>query len=95
MPTAALPDEILTPGDKQVKALICLGGNPMLAWPDQLKTFEAMKALDLLVCLDPRMSKTAELADYVIAPKLHYVGPWQHRRARTLWRLWCRLGVRE
>jgi anaerobic selenocysteine-containing dehydrogenase len=72
MPTAALPDEILTPGDKQVKALICLGGNPMLAWPDQLKTFEAMKSLDLLVCLDPRMSKTAELADYVIAPKLHY-----------------------
>jgi len=72
MPTSALPDEILTPGDKQVKALIVLGGNPMLAWPDQLKTFEAMKELDLLVCLDPRMSKTAELADYVIAPKLHY-----------------------
>ena len=72
MPTSALPDEILTPGDKQVKALICLGGNPMLAWPDQLKTFEAMKALDLLVCVDPRMSKTAELADYVISPKLHY-----------------------
>ena len=72
MPTSALPDEILTPGDKQVKALICLGGNPMLAWPDQIKTFEAMKALDLLVCLDPRMSKTAELAHYVIAPKLHY-----------------------
>lgn len=72
MPTSALPDEILTPGDKQVKALIVLGGNPMLAWPDQIKTFEAMKELDLLVCLDPRMSKTAELADYVIAPKLHY-----------------------
>lgn len=72
MPTSALPDEILTPGDKQVKALIVLGGNPMLAWPDQIKTFKAMKELDLLVCLDPRMSKTAELADYVIAPKLHY-----------------------
>ncbi len=72
MPTSALPDEILTPGDKQVRALVVLGGNPMLAWPDQLKTFEAMKALDLLVCIDPRMSKTAELADYVIAPKLHY-----------------------
>ena len=31
-----------------------------------------MQALDLLVCLDPRMSKTCDLADYVIAPKLHY-----------------------
>ena len=72
MPTAALPDEILQHGDKKVRALICLGGNPMLAWPDQLKAFEAMKDLDLLVCIDPRMSKTAELADYVVAPKLHY-----------------------
>ena len=72
LPTAALADEILTRGEGQIKALICLGGNPMLAWPDQIKTYEAMQALDLLVCFDPRMSKTCELADYVIAPKLHY-----------------------
>lgn len=72
LPTAALADEILTPGDGQVKALFVLGGNPMLAWPDQIKTFEAMKALDLLVCFDPRMSETAKLAHYVIAPKLPY-----------------------
>ena len=72
LPTGALADEILTPGEGQIKALICLGGNPMLAWPDQIKTYEAMQALDLLVCFDPRMSKTCELADYIIAPKLHY-----------------------
>lgn len=72
LPTAALADEILTPGEGQIKALICLGGNPMLAWPDQIKAAEAMKALDLLVCFDVRMSKTAEMADYVIVPKLHY-----------------------
>lgn len=72
MPTAALADEILQDGPKKVRALICFGGNPMLAWPDQLKTYEAMKDLDLLICVDPRMSKTAELADYVIAPKLSY-----------------------
>jgi anaerobic selenocysteine-containing dehydrogenase len=70
LPTAALADEILTPGAGQVKALIVLGGNPMLAWPDQIKTLEAMKALDLLVCFDPHMSATCELAHYVIAPKL-------------------------
>lgn len=72
LPTAALPDEILTPGKGQIRALLVLGGNPMLAWPDQIKTFEAMKALDLLVCFDPRLSKTGELADFVIAPKIHY-----------------------
>ncbi|MEL7453187.1 MAG: molybdopterin dinucleotide binding domain-containing protein, partial [Pseudomonadota bacterium] len=72
LPTGALADEILTPGDGQIKALFVLGGNPMLAWPDQIKTYEAMKALDLLVCFDPRMSKTGALADYVIAPRIHY-----------------------
>ena len=69
MPTAALADEILLPGEGQVKALICIGGNPMAAWPDQRKTQQAMQALDLLVTLDVEMSSTARLADYVIACK--------------------------
>ncbi len=70
LPTGALADEILTPGEGQIKALICLGGNPMLAWPDQLKTHEAMKALDLLVCFDPRHSATGRIGHYTIAVKL-------------------------
>lgn len=69
MPTAALADEILMPGEGQVKALICIGGNPMAAWPDQVKTQAAMEALDLLVCFDVEESSTARLADYVIACK--------------------------
>lgn len=67
MPTAALADEILLPGEGQVKALICIGGNPMAAWPDQAKTQRAMEALDLLVTLDVEMSSTARVADYVVA----------------------------
>ena len=67
---AALADEILLPGEGQVRALIVLGGNPMMAWPDQTKTFEALKSLDLLVTLDTEMTSTAELSHYVIAPKL-------------------------
>jgi len=70
MPTAALADEILLDGEGQVKALFSLGGNPMAAWPDQDKTLAAMNALDLNVSLDIKMSATAKLADYVIAPKL-------------------------
>ena len=69
MPTAALADEILLQGEGQVKALICIGGNPMAAWPDQRKTQAAMQALDLLVTLDVEMSSTSRLADYVIACK--------------------------
>jgi anaerobic selenocysteine-containing dehydrogenase len=69
MPTAALADEILLEGEGQVKALICIGGNPMAAWPDQRKTQKAMEALDLLVTFDVEMSTTARLADYVIGCK--------------------------
>jgi anaerobic selenocysteine-containing dehydrogenase len=69
MPTTALADEILLEGDGQVRALINLGGNPVAAWPDQKKTIAAMKKLDLLVQIDIKMSATAKLAHYVIAPK--------------------------
>jgi anaerobic selenocysteine-containing dehydrogenase len=70
MPTAALADEILLPGEGQVKALLCIGGNPVVAWPNQQKVVRAMEALDLLVCIDARVSATARMADYVLAPKL-------------------------
>lgn len=70
MLTNSLADEILTPGEGQVRALIVSGGNPVVAWPDQEKTEAAMEALELLVVVDPRMTPTAELADFVIAPRL-------------------------
>jgi len=70
MPVSVLPDEILTPGEGQVKALISVGGNPAVAWPDQEKTCRALQALELSVSIDIKMSATAKLADYIIAPKI-------------------------
>ena len=51
-------------------ALLCLGGNPLTAWPDQIKTRAALADLDLLVVLDPKLTQTARYADYVFPPKL-------------------------
>ena len=71
MPTNLLSDEILTPGEGQVRALIVVGGNPLMAFPNQEKTYEALKDLDLLVCIDAYLSSgTCQMADYVFAPKL-------------------------
>jgi anaerobic selenocysteine-containing dehydrogenase len=84
MPTAALADEILLDGERQVKALICLGGNPMLAWPDQRKTQAALAKLELLVSLDIEMSATAQLAHYVIAPRLTLETPGMTQPAEML-----------
>lgn len=66
MPTAALADEILEPGDGQVRALFVVSGNPLATWPDQERTLRALEALDLLVCLDIKMNVTCQRAHYVI-----------------------------
>ena len=68
MPTGALADEILMPGEGRVRALFSVGGNPVISWPDQLKTLRALRSLDLFVQVDPWMSASACVADYVIAP---------------------------
>jgi len=70
MPTAICADEILMEGEGQIKALIVVGGNPVLAWPDQKKAHAALKNLDLLVCIDYKMSDTCTMADYVIGSNL-------------------------
>ncbi len=70
MPTAVISDEMLLEGEGQIKALICVGGNPLLAWPDQDKTYAALSGLELLVCIDIKMAATAQMADYVLAPKM-------------------------
>ncbi len=66
MPATTLPDEILTPGDGQVRALLVIGGNPMLSLPDPAKVERALAALDLLVCIDVRQTDTTAHADYLL-----------------------------
>jgi anaerobic selenocysteine-containing dehydrogenase len=70
MPTTTLAEEILTPGEGRVRALVVSGGNPVVAWPDHELTVRAMEDLELLVVIDHRMSATAELAHYVVPPRL-------------------------
>jgi len=75
LPTAALADEILTPGEGQVRALFVIGGNPLLSWPNQEKTRRALESLELLVVIDPMLSATARHAHYVIGPRLGFESP--------------------
>jgi anaerobic selenocysteine-containing dehydrogenase len=72
MMSGILADEILTPGKGRIRAMLVDGGNPVNALPDQAKTVEALRSLELLVTIDPVMTNTARLSHYVIAPKLQY-----------------------
>ncbi|MGE0803183.1 MAG: molybdopterin-dependent oxidoreductase [Lautropia sp.] len=81
LPTAALADEILLDGEGQVKALFCLGGNPVLSWPDQSKTEAALKKLELLVVFDYLKTATARFADYIVPPPLSLEVPGVSQKA--------------
>lgn len=69
MPTNTLTDEILTPGEDKIRALIVVGGNPALVLPDEPSTVRALQELDLLVVSDLFLSATAKFAHYVLAVK--------------------------
>lgn len=72
LPTGTLPDEILQPGPGQVRCLIVHGGNPASAIPGQRRVVEALRSLELLVTIDPYMTATARLSDYILPPKMQY-----------------------
>ncbi len=75
MMSPVLPDEILTPGPGNIKSLFVLGGNPANAFPDTYKVIEALKALELLVVVDPHFTTTAQFAHYVLPPTINYEYP--------------------
>ena len=70
MPCTTLAQEIIEPGEGQIRALFSNGGNPVAAWPDQARSLQAMETLDLLVAIDHRMTQTAQFADYILPPRL-------------------------
>lgn len=69
MPSNTLTDEILTPGEGKIRALLVVGGNPALVFPDEKATLQALRELDLLVVNDLFLSATARYAHYVFAVK--------------------------
>jgi anaerobic selenocysteine-containing dehydrogenase len=75
MPTNTLADEILTPGEGQIRALIVNGGNPALVLAEESSATRALEKLDLLVVLDLFRSATAEFADYVFGVRHPFERP--------------------
>jgi anaerobic selenocysteine-containing dehydrogenase len=65
-PGALLAEEITTPGDRQVRALFCTGGNPMLTMANGEKLRAAFEDLELLVVLDILPTETGHLAHYIL-----------------------------
>lgn len=68
LPTTTLAEEILTPGEGQVKAMITLAGNPILSAPDSTQMDKAFASLDYMVAIDIYLNETTRHADIILPP---------------------------
>jgi len=68
LPVATLADEIRTPGEGQVRALLTLSGNPVSSTPDGAGLAEAIRTLDFVAAVDFYVNETTRLADVILPP---------------------------
>ncbi|MET8653449.1 molybdopterin-dependent oxidoreductase [Nocardia aurea] len=68
LPVATLADEILTPGDGQIRAMITVAGNPVLSAPGGTRMAEAFADLEFMVSVDRYVNETTRNADVILPP---------------------------
>jgi anaerobic selenocysteine-containing dehydrogenase len=66
LPVACLAEEIDTPGDGQVRALITLAGNPGLSTPNSGRLAAALDSLEFMVSVDVYVNETTRHADVIL-----------------------------
>ena len=70
-PIAALAEEVLTPGEGQIKALLTIAGNPVLSTPHSNQLDEALAHLDFMVSVDIYLNETTRHANVILPPPSH------------------------
>ncbi|MGM8935051.1 molybdopterin oxidoreductase family protein [Pseudomonas neustonica] len=68
LPSAVLAEEMLTPGDGQIKALFTSAGNPVLSTPNGRQLDQALEGLEFMVSVDLYINETTRHADVILPP---------------------------
>jgi anaerobic selenocysteine-containing dehydrogenase len=68
LPASCLAEEIDTPGQGQVKALITLAGNPALSTPNSHRLQQALGTLKYMVSVDIYLNETTRHANVILPP---------------------------
>jgi anaerobic selenocysteine-containing dehydrogenase len=68
LPVAALAEEILTPGEGQIRALVTSAGNPVLSTPNGRQLDRALESLEFMVSVDLYINETTRHADVILPP---------------------------
>jgi anaerobic selenocysteine-containing dehydrogenase len=66
VPVSCLAEEIATPGEGQIKALITVAGNPVLSTPAGHKLDEVLSTLDAMIAVDLWLNETTRHADVIL-----------------------------
>ncbi|HDS1815647.1 TPA: molybdopterin oxidoreductase family protein [Pseudomonas putida] len=66
LPVAALAEEILTPGEGQVRALITVAGNPVLSTPNGRQLDRALEGLEFMLSIDLYINESTRHADLIL-----------------------------
>lgn len=66
VPLSCLAEEIATPGEGQIKALVTICGNPVISAPDSDQLDRALPMLDAMICLDNALNETTRHADVIL-----------------------------
>ncbi len=66
LPVSVLREEIETPGDGQIRAMVTIAGNPVLSTPDGRALAGALDSLDFMVSIDIYLNETTRHADVVL-----------------------------
>lgn len=67
-PVTALAEEIGTPGEGQVRALVVVAGNPVHTCPNGTRLDRALAGLEFMVAFDYYRNETTRHADLIIPP---------------------------
>jgi anaerobic selenocysteine-containing dehydrogenase len=68
LPVACLAEEIATPGEGQVRAMLTVAGNPVLSTPDGRALDDALASLEFMVSIDIYVNETTRHADLILPP---------------------------
>jgi anaerobic selenocysteine-containing dehydrogenase len=66
LPVACLAEEMDTPGEGQIRALVTVAGNPVLSTPNAGRLDAALAGLDAYVAVDPYVNETTRHADVIL-----------------------------
>ncbi len=68
LPASVLAEEIETPGEGQIRALVTVAGNPVRTYPNSERLERAIASLDFVVCLDYYRNETTRHAHLILPP---------------------------